>query len=194
MRLDFWLVEYDFTERHRIKINSSTEEIFQAIYNIDMGKSGIIKLLFRLRGLYGWLLNLQRKAKSPSALGLNFSELLNKSNFFLLEEDNHQEMVIGLIGQFWKPVGKIVKIKSPAEFTKFNLDTYAKVAWNFYLEESPQGEQVLSTETRILCFGHQAKILFTIYWAVIRPFSGWIRREMLRLIKEQAQNGSGDKY
>jgi len=42
-------------------------------------------------------------------------------------------------------------------------------------------------ETRILCLGDQAKSLFRLYWTVIRPYSGWIRFKMLKMIKEQAE-------
>jgi len=31
---------------------------------------------------------------------------------------------------------------------------------------------------------------FSLYWAVIRLFSGWIRLEMLRMIKEQAEGNT----
>ena len=69
----------------------------------------------------------------------------------------------------------------------FNQTGYCKLAWNFYIKRNADDTVTLSTETRILCLGQQAKSSFSIYWAVIRPFSGWIRLEMLKLIKEQAE-------
>lgn len=47
-------------------------------------------------------------------------------------------------------------------------------------------QTLLSTETRVLCLSERAKKRFRPYWIVIAPFSGIIRKQMLRLIEKQA--------
>lgn len=63
-----------------------------------------------------------------------------------------------------------------------------KIIWNFYFKEIENNKTIVSTETRILCLTKRSKILFSIYWFFVKPFSGITRREMLRLIKKKAEN------
>ncbi|TMB67768.1 MAG: hypothetical protein E6J43_07850, partial [Chloroflexi bacterium] len=44
----------------------------------------------------------------------------------------------------------------------------------------------LFTETRVRCLGVPSRRWFRLYWLVIRPFSGLLRRSMLRGIKIDA--------
>ena len=47
----------------------------------------------------------------------------------------------------------------------------------------------LRTETRVACYGRAAKLLFAAYRGVVRPFSGLIRKEMLKQVHDQARSG-----
>ncbi len=51
-RLNYYLPEYDFAEKHKIVIHSSPEKVFEAIHNIDMRESKVIKTLLSLRNIY----------------------------------------------------------------------------------------------------------------------------------------------
>lgn len=82
----------------------------------------------------------------------------------------------------------MIHLSKTADFISFNETGNSKAAWNLYIERNDDGTITLSTETRILCLGEQAKSSFRFYWAVIKPYSGWIRLEILKLIKEQAEN------
>lgn len=185
MRLNYWLPEWDFREKHRIEINSSSEKVFQAGRTLDMGESGVIKALLRLRDIYGHL-TIWRKQES-SELRFSIEEIVDKTDFILLEEVRNKEIVLGLVGKFWEPSGGGVRGLTAGDYIGFNETGFCKVAFNFHIEENAYGPVTLSTETRVLCLGWKAKLLFGLYWAVIRLFSGWIRIEMLRMIKRQAE-------
>lgn len=76
-------------------------------------------------------------------------------------------------------------------FKEFVIDASqrnTKIIWNFYCKEIEENETLVSTETRILCLTKRSKFLFSLYWFFIKPFSGIIRIEMLRLIKKKAEN------
>ena len=62
-----------------------------------------------------------------------------------------------------------------------------KIMWNFYFTQIDINKTIVSTETRILCLTKRSKFIFSIYWFFVKPFSGIIRMEMLRLIKKQAE-------
>lgn len=170
--IDQFLPEYQFSNAHRITINASAEKIYYSIFELDMGKSPLIRILFLLRGM-------------PIS-SLSFKEL-EHSGFSVLGEQPGSELLLGIAGQFWKLKGNMQKVDSE-NFISFHKPGYAKAVWNFYLRETGEDETILSTETRIYCADPKSVWRFRFYWLVIAPFSGWIRREMLRQIKAATEN------
>jgi hypothetical protein len=63
-----------------------------------------------------------------------------------------------------------------------------KIIWNFYFKVIEDNRTLVSTETRVLCLTKRSKLLFSVYWFFVKPFSGLIRLEMLRLIRRKAEN------
>jgi hypothetical protein len=47
---------------------------------------------------------------------------------------------------------------------------------------------ILTTETRVRCTDPAIRRAFLRYWRVIRPFSGLVRREALRLARVDAES------
>ena len=43
------------------------------------------------------------------------------------------------------------------------------------------------TETRVYCLDEVSRKRFKLYWMLIRPFSGLIRREILQAVKRNAE-------
>lgn len=74
---------------------------------------------------------------------------------------------------------------SPPEFSSFSEPGFAKIAWNFTLQGTTPVH--LSTQTRVVCLDDSSRRRFKLYWNLIRPFSGFIRTEMLRLIRRCAE-------
>jgi hypothetical protein len=106
--------------------------------------------------------------------------------FVLLEERPGTENILGLVGQFWKPAGNIQKVL-PEEFKEIENPAFARTTWNVLIEES-NGACLVTTETRIQCMSEKTRTSFGRYWKMIRPFSGWIRIEMLRSLKRQSES------
>jgi hypothetical protein len=97
-----------------------------------------------------------------------------------------QEIVLGIIGKFWRPDAPVLRDWTPEAFSTLSPQGHAKAAWNVYL--APDGDQtLLSTETRVLCYGRSARIQFRLYWTLIGFFSGLIRKEMLGMIKRNSE-------
>lgn len=62
------------------------------------------------------------------------------------------------------------------DFAPFSRSGFAKVAWNFKLRADSPLSSVLSTETRIKCFAQAALWKFRLYWSLVGPFSGFMRK------------------
>jgi len=102
-------------------------------------------------------------------------------------EDPGRELVFGIAGRFWRPDGGLRKIPNRDAFVAFVEDGFAKGAWNLRIEPVDGGACDLTTETRVQCFGAAARRKFRLYWSLIGPFSGMIRRALLRDIRRRAE-------
>jgi hypothetical protein len=95
---------------------------------------------------------------------LTLKEFTKNVGFTYLEEDRYKEFVIDA------------------------SQTQIKIIWNFHFTEHEKNKTIVSTETRILCLTKKSKFFFSIYWFFVKPFSGIIRYEMLKLIKTKVEN------
>jgi hypothetical protein len=171
MLIDQVLPKYDEREYHQIEIRGDRREVYQTVRSIDFSDSFIIRTLFRLRGL-------------PTT-STNFDGLL-QVGFLLVDEIPPEEFVLGLVGKFWTYRAQILKL-DPVQYGEFNQRGYAKLAWNFAIQEAAPGLVRLSTETRIVCTDDHSRARFKLYWFLIGRFSGLTRREMLRGVKRTVE-------
>jgi hypothetical protein len=167
--LDEVLPEYDYAAKYSIRIRATPERIYKILQN-GIPTGNITRFLMMLRRIPGLF---RRKGSADYS-------------FYKLKEWQGREIVIGIAGQFWKPVAKTVAITNLDEFLSFDRNGFCKAALNLQITRQEDGVSVLSTETRVLSFGY-AKEDFRSYWQLIKPFSGMIRREILRKIKRQAE-------
>ncbi|MBK6266079.1 hypothetical protein JKA74_13630 [Marivirga sp. S37H4] len=168
MVLEKYLPEYQFNEVHKIVVEGSTEDCYKASMNLDLSKSGIIAFLFRLRGL-------------PFS-NTHLAALTKDMRFTLLEEIQYTEFLYA----FWFK-SQPEWITDKEEFMRGSSCYNAKVGWSFNFVEKGNGKTEIITETRVFCLNRKTKLLFSIYWFFIRPFSGLIRIQMLRLIKKELE-------
>jgi hypothetical protein len=171
MLIEQVLPKYDEREYHQIDIRGDRKEVYQTVRTIDFSDSFVIRTLFRLRGL--------------PPISTNLDGLL-QVGFLLVHESRDEEFVLGLVGKFWTLRAEILKV-NPAQYGEFNLRGYGKLAWNFAIQDLAPGMVRLSTETRIACTDDRSRLRFKLYWALIGRFSGWTRKEMLRVVKRRVE-------
>ena len=158
--LERYLPAYDFSERHQILIPVEAAKAYQILKSTKFSDIFWVRLLLKMRGI-----STQR----------TFEDL-----FTVLADNENREVVWGLIGKPWTLSGSLIKFP-PGQFLTFDERGFAKVAWNFLFTEKPEGTLV-STETRIFCTDPLSCKKFRMYWAFIRPFSGFLRKQMLNQI------------
>lgn len=82
----------------------------------------------------------------------------------------------------------IVAERPPEEFVIWvEVPDRLHIAWNFEFAAVRTGFIEVSTSTRIRCLTSRSRRLFRLYWLIVRPFSGLIRREMLRCLESQVR-------
>ncbi|SMO56638.1 hypothetical protein SAMN06264849_103235 [Melghirimyces algeriensis] len=169
MLIDQYLPNWDFDKKNEYSLISETISDISLVYHVDFGVSSIIRILFSLRGVV-------------PARKITINGLINKGFIFL--DENEHEIVLGIVGQPWTLKGNLLEI-ARENFRTFQQPNYVKVVWNFSFEQIGERYMNIRTETRIHCTSHVAKRKFSLYWLVIRYFSGWIQREMLKIIGEE---------
>jgi hypothetical protein len=163
---DRFLPEWHFRERHARRVDAPPERVFAAVREVTLKEMGVFRVL-------GWLRGIRAPADRP------FFEVALAGGWEVLAEEPGRELVLGAIGQPWRPRGGD---RPDGDFATFDRPGYAKLAIDWRLEGG-----VLSTETRVFLTDGESRRKFRRYWIVIRPWSGLIRRVWLRAIDRRAQ-------
>ena len=171
MPIDEFLPEYDFSETHAVRIAAPPAAVDAALRELDLGDSRIVRLLYRLRGM------------PSSSLRLDG---MTRIGFRILADVPRVEMILGLIGRFWTPTGGLCRF-DPVDFAAFREAGWAKAVWGFRLTPLDSDRTRLETVTRVRCTDDASRRRFRLYWMLIRPFSGLIRRVALAHIKRAAE-------
>ena len=172
--IERFMPRYDAVERHGTTVAAPAHVVDACARSVDLGASPIVRLLLRARGMPGDRLRLDR---------------IEQSGFRVLADRPGGEIVFGLIGRFWTASGGIRRFES-ADFTGFDEPGYAKAVWGFRMSAVRGGGTMLETETRVQCTDARSRRRFRLYWLVVRPGSGLIRRLILREIRRCAERAA----
>ena len=175
-RIDEFLPNYDFCAAYEIRIDAPTSVVYECLLRSDFSELWLVRVLMTLRS---------GKRLPRNRVPSDLRRRLQGTGFVMLAEVPGDELVIGVAGRFWRPDGGRCMGLTADDFTEFSRPGYAKVAWNFKLRADSTESTVLSTETRIKCFG-AAFWKFRLYWTVVGPFSGLMRKAILKQIKTAA--------
>jgi len=182
MLIDELMPRYDVAARYETLVNAELARAFSLVQHVDFSQSRVTRFLMAVRTL-----GRSRRARRDPDLNQKLTERIRGSGFVPLREIENQEIVIGVVGRFWQARSGIVLGLSPEDVLAFEKPGYAKALWNFHLASVAPNQTRLSTETRVQTFGPSARRKFVLYWSVVGPFSGWIRKEMLHLIRTAAE-------
>jgi|SRR5918992_2332267 hypothetical protein len=177
--IDRYLEIYDVRSSHEIEIDAAPTATYRALRDLDLAKSVPIAVLFALRAIPHFVTGKARPSRSITL------DTILEAGFTILEERPPHELVMGAVGRFWRPDSGLVPIAAE-DFRSFDESGYAKAALAFTVEEHENGS-LLATETRVACMDASALRKFSLYWRVIEPFSGLIRRLMLDEVKRTAE-------
>ena len=158
--------------------------MWTALHRVDLLASPVIRTLLLVRSMPSLLLGRRRAPREALTL-----TRIVQGGFVPLGEQAPRELVLGAIGQFWRPTAPR-KTVDAAGFVAFAEPGYAKVAWDFRLAEEGGGTR-LTTETRIACTDAASRRRFRLYWRVVRPFSGLLRLALLRAVAREVTRSAG---
>jgi hypothetical protein len=165
---------FDFQEVHARDVRAPAESVRAAIDAWRPASSPLWRALLITRGL-----------GTPAG---TLREWAASMGFVLLAE-SERAMVFGQAGTFWslRERGALVSPKSAEEFRALADPRIAAAAMSIGVVSRPEGARIV-TITRVRALGPAARRRFRVYWMLIRPFSGLLRRSMLRGIATVAES------
>ena len=172
--LDRFLPTYEFSERHETVVAAPRDAVRRAADEWRPADSWLWRVLFRLRGL-GRLDGTMRQWAEAAG--------------FLCLADTEDEIVYAQAGRFWSRNERdaLVSPRTAEELLTLDDPGVAVAAMSVRLEALAPDRTRVVTETRIRALGPRARRRFRLYWLLIRPFSGVLRRSMLAGIKKRAE-------
>lgn len=178
--LDKYVPAFAFNERHAIQVDAPGDKVLDAILSFRPEDDPFFRLMITLRELPMRTARLfgSGRQTTPKVFGID--------DFTLLEHDD-QEVVFGLVGQFWRPDFGLVRIADGAAFAAFQRSGFVKLGLNFAIAPQSDGRIRLTTETRAFCPDRGARLKLLPYWYAVRPFSGLIRRRILAGLKRRSE-------
>jgi hypothetical protein len=178
-RIEDFLPIPDVSASYQIRINASPLVVYLCLLRADFNELWVVRLLMTIR---------TGKWQPRNQVPHDFPQRLQGSGFVILHDVPGEELVVGVAGKFWRPDGGRCLDLTAGGFGEFARPGYAKAAWNFRFRTESGESTLLSTETRIKCFGRAALWKFRFYWSLISPFSGLIRRAILGDVKAKAES------
>lgn len=168
--LDRVLPRYQFSERHHVTVGASVAEAFDAIAKVDLPDSRIARVLQSL-----W------RIPARLFMGPVPNRSMSVQDFIPLVSKPPRYVVRGLVS------GAGRRSWTPEEFIEYPGPGF-KLAWGYAASDLTDGRARIDTETRVWCCDDATKRWFALYWLVIRPWSGLIRRDLLRIARLRAES------
>ncbi len=183
--IERFMPEYHFNEVHSVRIQAPPDRIFRAIRAVTPGEVRWAHTLFWIRSLPARLVG---KRARPSGEPRPILEPQPSLGKVILGEKPDRELLLGIIGPFWKPAGgPRPRIEGPQEFLAFDRPDHVKATMGFWLQDEGGGWCRLTTETRVFTPDLSTRKKFAVYWRVIYPGSALLRRTFLAAVKRRAE-------
>lgn len=172
--LEQTIPEYQFRERHSRWIAARPNRVWDALTELTWDQLTVTRPLMTVR-------RLGRTPPKPSR------PLFDDGPVTMLALAAPTYAVGGAVARPWqlKPTDR-PKITTVADFAAFDEPGWVKYLTDFLLQPEGAGTR-LSTETRGYSTDDRARRLFRLYWILIRPASGLVRRDILAATARAAE-------
>jgi hypothetical protein len=153
--------------------DADPQDAWQALLDVDLlelgRKAPLVGMLGALRMLpevVGHLLHGERPAKPPESMRLRDlpSIPMQDGGWILLGERAGEEIALGLVGKFWRPVIEFASISSAEEFRRFAEPGFAKTVYALSVRAIDADRTQLSGVMRTATTDEHARRWFRRYW------------------------------
>jgi hypothetical protein len=172
MLVDEFLPVYDVSDAVATMVEADKTTTWDALMQVDLIEVGrkrpIIGMLGALRALpeiVSHLLHGELPAHMPKRLRLRDTANIpmGEGGWVLLGERPGDEIALGLVGKFWRPVITFARVDA-AEFRDFAVPGYAKTVYSLSVRALGEQRTLLSGVMRTATTDEQARRWFRRYW------------------------------
>jgi hypothetical protein len=183
-RLDDLIPEPRLQELDSVQVSAPIDAVWERVRHGELAQALPIRALFALR-------NLMMRDAGGSASSVRIDDLRSspdRPGFQVLADDPPREVALGAIGQVWRPRIPFVHVAGANAYAAFDDRGFVKVAWAVRVVplDDSAGCRV-EIEVRVSATDPASWRKFRWYFAVIGPFSRYIRRSLLRALARDRQ-------
>jgi hypothetical protein len=153
---------------HSRRIEAAAPDVWAALHDITFADIRVTRILYAIR-----------RMNAPEG------NIFDDGPLTLLIETPPQSALAGAITQPWRLHPARMDLSSFDQFESFDEPGWVKIATDFTL--TAEGHHTtLTTRTHVEPTDQHAARSFRPYWIAIRPFSGFIRTEILTAVAKHA--------
>lgn len=172
--VDEFLPVYDVSDAVATVVDADLATTWDALMQVDLIEVGrrrpVVALLGALRAvpeIVSHLLHGESPPQAPKQLRLRDTTQipLGEGGWVLLGERPRDEIALGLVGKFWRPVIAFAKVSAEG-FRDFAEPGYAKTIYSLSVRAVDDRRTLLSGVMRTATTDAQARIWFRRYWTL----------------------------
>jgi hypothetical protein len=197
-----FLPSYDVSDAVATVAAADRDRAWHSLLDVDLLRVGreapVVGMLGALRMLpeiVGHLLHGERPAKPPETMRLRDlpSIPMYEGGWILLGERPGEEIALGLVGKFWRPVIEFARITTAEEFRGFDEPGFAKTVYDLSVREFGADKTLLSGVMRTATTDEHARRWFRRYWTFGVGSGAHILVWALLDSARRAAEGDGDR-
>jgi len=192
-----FLPVYDVSDEVATVVLAEPRAVWDALVGADLievgrrsplaGLLGVLRVLPELAShlLYGEL-----PPRAPSSLRLReISDLpAEQGGWVLLGERTGEELALGLVGKFWRPVIEYAQVPA-SRFRDFDEPGYAKTVYALAVRPLDQGRSLLCGQMRTATTDEHARRWFRRYWTLgVGSGAHILVHALLEMVRESAES------
>ena len=176
--LDDVMPEYQFFEKHSVRIHARPEQVMLAVRQSTFGDMKSLATLLKIRAAA------LRIHDTGALQDKQVLDAFSASGY--LSGGNEHEVV--MCGGANVHAGRPLQLRALQEFADYRGQGAVKMAFNFRAEDAGDGWSTVTTETRVLATDDLTRRGMARYWRLIVPGSGLLRFQWLDGIKKRAES------
>ena len=196
---DQLLPEYDVSDEVATVVAADPRAVWRALLDADLlaaGRrvplAGVLGALRMLPELASHILHGERPPSAPDSMRLrDMAELpVADGGWVLLAERQDQEIVLGLVGKFWRPVIEFAEVSAEG-FTQFAEPGFAKTIYDLRVRPLGDGRTLLSGLMRTTTTDERARRWFRRYWTFgVGSGAHVLVSALLEIVREDAEKAT----
>jgi hypothetical protein len=195
---DEYLPTFDVSDELALVVDATAAEVWTALMKVDLIEVGrrrpLVGALGALRALpelASHLLHGERPAAPPERLTLKDTTDLpsDGGGWLLLAEREGEEIALGLVGKFWRPVIQYAQVDAPG-FRDFSEPGYAKTVYALGVRPIGERSTLLWAVMRTATTDESARRWFRRYWTFgVGTGAHVLVNGLLDVVRESAEDG-----